>query len=270
MNLNGKKPHTRRNMVTNNSFIQGKVTEAFRLISDIKNSGFLGSSDLNQRLDQAGFHLKNCSVGLEKREVAKDFLSEIKNVKCAGKPDETPFHNKIYSYRILRFNNMASYLAACWGIYDNINHSIKRILNIDLNSGDEFTSILEMKGLPLDNDVKALLLQNYKFSSCFFYQIRNAFLHCAPSVHTGDSGFTSDLVRDGLKARKEMFGFFCDLIVSRKYMGYSEMNRSAIDQNVNKERCLFEVCLEMESRVDQLAGNFLVVSLSQKKVGASL
>ncbi len=256
--------------MTSDSFIQDKVTEAFQLISDIKSSGFLASSDLNQRLDQARIHLKNCSVGFEKREVAKDFLSEIKNVKCAGKLDEAPFHNKIYSYRILRFNHMASYLAACWGIYDNINHSIKRILNIDLNSGDEFASILEMNGLPLDNDVKALLLQNYKFSSCFFYQIRNAFLHCAPSVHTGDSGFASGLVVDGLKARKEMFGFFCDLIVSRKYMGYSEMDRSAIDQNVKKERCLFEVCVEMESRVDQLAGKFLIFSLNQKKAGAGL
>ncbi len=257
-------------MVTNDSFIQGKVTESFQLISEIRIDPFIASPDLCTRLDQAEFHLKNCSVGFEKREVAKDFLSEIKNVKYAGKPDEAQFHNKIYSYRILRFNNMASYLAACWGIYDNINHSIKRILDIDLNSGDEFISILETKGLPLDKDVMASLLKDYKFSSRFFYQIRNAFLHCTPNVHTGNSGFTSDFVIDGLKARKEMFEFFCEQIISRKYMGYSEMVRSAMDHNLNKERCLLEVCIEMESKVDQLAGKFLIVSLNQKKAGAGL
>jgi hypothetical protein len=257
-------------MVTNDSFIQGKITESFQLINEIRGSVFLASPDLCMRLDQAEIHLKNCSVGFEKREIAKDFLSEIKNVKYAGKPDEAQFHNKIYSYRILRFNYFASYLAACWGIYDNINYSIKRILNIDINSGDEFASILETKGLPLDNDVKVSLLQNYRFSSRFFYQIRNVFLHCSPKVHTGDSGFISDLVGDGLKARKEMFKFFCDLIVSRKYIGSPEVEKSVKNQNVDKVRCLLEVCLEIESRVDQLAGKFLIVSLNQKKVGAGL
>lgn len=51
MNLNGEKLHTRRNMVTNDSFIQSKVTESFQLISEIRSSAFLASPELCTRLD---------------------------------------------------------------------------------------------------------------------------------------------------------------------------------------------------------------------------
>jgi hypothetical protein len=240
------------------------LNKSIDMIEDIKKNSFGDSTGLKPRLDKAKLHLDCCLTGLNKRNTAKELLSQLSFIKETDNTEEVLFFDSTQKFSFLRFNFFTSYLSSTWGVYDNINNAIKLIHALEQNSGGEFITVLENTNT-IDIDKKCELLQEYKFAGHFFYQMRNAFLHLAPSVHVGNNGFKSTQVADRFTARPEMFEFLYKLAVEKKYLKDPKATNKARELGLNQERCLLEVSYEMETMLDEFASKYLLLSLRQKK-----
>jgi len=254
-------------MATSNRDLTEVLNDAFQLIEKIKSTSFGDASDLKPRLDKAKFHLDSSLVGMGVRECSKRLLRELEKMDEGTTPDQVQYYDSMLPFDEIRFNFMNAYLSSTWGVYDNINHAIKLIHGLDMSSGGEFITVLENERT-VDNDKRIELLKEFKFVFHFFYQIRNAFVHGASSVYSGNCGFISNQLANRFIARKEMFEFFCRVAVEKKYLTEPAATNKAKELGLTSDRCLWEVCNELEGKVDELASKFLILSLRQKALAA--
>ncbi len=145
-------------------------------------------------------HILNTIIpGLSRRNETIKFANSIKDSR-KGKDNEILIWDDKYIYEEIRFIALSSLLAACCGVYDNINYVCRNLLKNNSNISDRKTmtdSILEFSDLNNHKSELDKIKSKYGFALALFYSIRHNIFHRLHLIGGRVNKFETKNISDG-------------------------------------------------------------------------